>query len=193
MAQTHTGTHARTCTSYLYPGSGSLAFPVASQGRGYSLNSVFMEHSLHFSFHWPFTETPRSIRKHQSSCHFPHKVCILFGFRPLLAASGLNGMRLSISHWENEAKQPGTLVAKRLVQACDMSSTSGLTQSFKFLSAGNFYQTIILPLLHPPFFSTQSISIHWLMSQLKVKTGPVGLPEVSLVISFVISWGYSIG
>ncbi|KAM7329179.1 hypothetical protein ACRRTK_010792 [Alexandromys fortis] len=58
------------------------------------------------------TETPRSIRKHQSSCHFPHKVCILFGFQPLLAASGLNGMRLSISHWENEAKQPGTLVAK---------------------------------------------------------------------------------
>lgn len=163
-----------------------------------------MEHSLHFSLPCPFTETPRSIRKLQSSCHSPHKVCILFGFRPLLAASGLNGMCLSISLWENEAKQPGTLVAKRLVQACDMSSTSGLTQSFKFLSAGKFYQTIIPPHthpllqtpdshLHPSLFSAQSISIHWLTSLLKVMTGPVGLPELSLVISFVMSWGNSIG
>lgn len=161
----HTRTPVPTLSPSQEPGLAT------SQGHGYGLNSVFMEHSLHFSLPCPFTETPRSIRKLQSSCHSPHKVCILFGFRPLLAASGLNGMRLSISLWENEAKQPGTLVAKRLVQACDMSSTSGLTQSFKFLSAGKFYQTIIPPHthpllqtpdshLHPSLFSAQSISIH---------------------------------
>lgn len=135
---------------------------IASTQFSWTIPSI--SHSLD-----PSPETPRHIRKQWSSC--PTRSAFYL-------ASGLSWLHLVPmecayqSHsGENEAKQPGTLVAKRLVQACDMSSTSGLTQIFKFLSAGNFYQTIIPPQVHPllqtpdshfhpTLLSAQSISIH---------------------------------
>lgn len=64
-----------------------------------------------------------------------------------LTGSGLSQLHLVLVECAYQSysreMRPNSLVPwwlRRLVQACDMSSTSGLTWDFKFLSSGNFHQ-----------------------------------------------------
>lgn len=92
-----------------------------------------------------------------------------------LTGSGLSQLHLVLVECAYQSysreMRPNSLVPwwlRRLVQACDMSSTSGLTWDFKFLSSGNFHQI-------------QNTSPH-------VPTLPDSFPfSVSILISFLNS------
>lgn len=152
---------------------------------------VSLEQPSKVSLPWLFIITPRHNHKAStslptpsvSSCEpasglsQPHLVSVECAYQ-----SYSRGMR-------SNSRVPWWL--RQLGQAYDVSSTSGLTQDYNFLSSGNFNQiqnssphvpTLFFSPLSPTFFSDQSVSKHWAWALTMTSidcyysslTGPVG-------------------
>lgn len=116
---------------------------------------VSLEQPSKVSLSWPYIITPR----------YSHKACTSLPTPSVSScklASGLSQQHLVSVECAYQSYSRGmrsnSLVPwwlRQLGQACDVSSTSGLTQYFSFLSSGNLHQTQN-PFPHAPTLSDPS-------------------------------------